>query len=68
MNACTHARTGVVTSHPVTGSYQPGSSHAATNVCDRPECIAEAIAWVERMTRKPAHHVLDADRKTGAPA
>jgi len=40
---CTHPRTGVVTTHPEPGSYSTGS-HAATNVCDLPECIAEAIA------------------------
>lgn len=56
MSACRHPRTGVVTTHP--GSYETGS-HAATNVCDRPECIAEAVAWVERMTRRPAYHVRD---------
>jgi hypothetical protein len=56
---CTHPRTGRVTSHP--GVYVEGS-HAATSVCDRPECIDEAVAWVERVTRKPAHHVLDAQK------
>jgi hypothetical protein len=58
VSACTHDRTGIVTTHPVPGSYDNGS-HASTNVCDEAECIADAIAWVERYTRKPAHHVPD---------
>ena len=62
--ACTHLRTGIVTSR--LDDSQNGS-HAATSVCDQPECIAEATAWVERMTGKPAHHVLDA-RKAEVPA
>jgi hypothetical protein len=61
---CDHPRTGIVTSHP--NGYVEGR-HAATNVCDQPDCIAEAIAWVERMTRKPAHHILD-QQKTEVPA
>lgn len=56
---CTHPRTGIVTSHP--NGYVEGR-HAATNVCDLPECIAEAIAWVQRMSGKPAHHLLDAQK------
>lgn len=56
MTPCTHPRRGIVTSHPA--GYTNGS-HAATNVCDRPDCIAEAIAWVERVTGKPAFHVVD---------
>ena len=54
---CTHPRTGVVTSHP-DGNYQ-GGSHAATDVCDQPECIAEAMKWVKRYARRKAYHVPD---------
>ena len=70
MTACVHPRTGVVTSHdPKPGLFKaaPLGAHAVTPVCNLPECIAEATAWVERMTRKPAHHVLDA-QKTEVPA
>lgn len=54
---CTHPRTGVVTSHRGRGRYD--GPIAVTPVCDRPECIDEALAWVARMSRKPAHHVSD---------
>ncbi|HEY2086296.1 MAG TPA: hypothetical protein VGH54_09755 [Mycobacterium sp.] len=60
---CTHPRTGVVTSGPWTAA---SGSHAATNVCDRPECIAEATAWVERVTRRPA--IYRRDEKAEVPA
>ena len=53
---CPHPRTGRVTTHPM--GYTNGP-HAATNVCDLPECIAEAVEWVQRMTGKPAKHVRD---------
>ena len=54
---CSRPRTGIVTSRPLGGIED---SYAATPVCDLPECIAEATAWVERMTHgKKAHHVPD---------
>lgn len=56
MTACFHERTGRVTTHP--GGYTNGA-HAATGVCNLPECIAEALAWAERMTGLPAFHVRD---------
>ena len=54
---CNHTRAGVVTSHSL--PVPEGVSHATTPVCDRPECIAEALAWVARMTRQVAVHVPD---------
>jgi hypothetical protein len=56
MTACRHARKGVVTSRPGNGSC----SHAP--VCERPECIAEAIAWAKRWTGQAAHHTPDLER------
>ena len=56
MTACTHTRTGTVTSRPLGGIED---SHAATRVCNRPECIAEAVAWVERVSGRKAYHVAD---------
>lgn len=56
MTPCHHAPTGVVTSRPGDGSC----SHAP--VCERPECIAEALAWAARWTGKPAHLVPDLER------
>jgi hypothetical protein len=54
---CNHPTAGTVTSH------QHGMSdeqHASTRVCDLPDCIAEAFAWVTRMSHgKPVHHVRD---------
>jgi hypothetical protein len=56
MTECTHARTGVVTSRHHSLSDE---SHAETKVCSLPECIAEALTWVTRVSGKPAFHVLD---------
>ena len=57
MTECTHTRTGTVTSHTHGMSDEP---HASTRVCDLPECIAEAVEWVTRMSHgKPAHHLRD---------
>ena len=54
---CQHPRTGIVTSRPLGGIED---SYAATRVCDRSECIAEAMAWVTKTTYgKPAFHVRD---------
>jgi len=60
---CTHPRTGVVTSQRERGRYD--GPIAVTPVCDRRECIDEALAWVTRMSRKPAHHVLDGSEGGG---
>lgn len=48
---CNHKRKGRVF------AGEPGE--ASTTVCDRPECIADAIEWAEAQTRKPAQHVPD---------
>jgi len=58
VNPCDHLpRTATVT------SQQHGMSdeaHAATRVCDRPECVDEALTWVSRvMYGRPAFLVLD---------
>jgi hypothetical protein len=50
MTVCNHAPKGVVTSRPGNGSC----SHAP--VCERPECIAEALAWAARWTGTTANH------------
>lgn len=54
---CRHKRKGIVT----TGKYVTGEPHAATNCCDRPACIDDAIRWVNQtaMTRT-GHFVRDA--------
>lgn len=49
---CRHARRGIVT------AGGPGA-HAATNVCDRPPCIADAIRWAETITGLSARHIPD---------
>jgi hypothetical protein len=57
MNACTHPRTGRVSTNPQGYTERP---HAATSVCDLQECIEEALAWVTRVTfGLPAFHVRD---------
>lgn len=54
MSTCTHPKTGVVTSDPA-GVREKG---AQSPVCNLPACITEAEAWVRRVSRKPAFHVL----------
>lgn len=54
---CDHARRGIVRAGDPAGAY------AATNVCDRAECIADAKEWAEAQVRQPATHVRDADRE-----
>ena len=55
MNACTHPRTGRVSTNPQGYTERP---HAATSVCDLQECIEEALAWVTRVTfGLPAFHM-----------
>lgn len=56
---CSHPRTGIVTSHPNGRTDEP---HAATNVCELPECLEEAMAWVGRMTHgEPGFYVADVE-------
>lgn len=53
---CTHSRRGIVTS----GAYTNGEPHAATNVCDRPDCIEDAKLWVNRIIlARTAHYIPD---------
>ena len=55
---CGHPVAGVVTTPPA-GVHEEG---AQAPVCAQPACIDEAVAWVERVTRKPAHHLLDVQK------
>jgi hypothetical protein len=56
---CSHKRRGIVTS----GKYTPGEPHAATNVCDRAECIEDAKRWVNQtVMARTAHYVPDGAR------
>lgn len=57
---CQHARKGIVKA----GEWE--GTHASTAVCDRPECIADAIEWATTMTHLPAEFIPDT-RKQGAP-
>ena len=57
MTACQHAKTGRVTSLPDLGLTN--AQHAATRVCDLPGCIAEALAWVQRVSGRTARHIPD---------
>lgn len=54
---CDHRRAGIVTAGGGTGE-----PHAATNVCDRPECIADAVEWARASTGLTPEHRRDADR------
>lgn len=50
---CPHGRQGIVT------SGGPGQAHAATDICERPSCIADAIEWAEAITGLPAAYRPD---------
>jgi hypothetical protein len=56
MTACNHERKGVV----ISGAGEGRCSHAP--VCERPECVAEALAWAAHWTGLPARHLLDAQK------
>jgi hypothetical protein len=43
-----HASAVIVTNQP--GAYVSTRSHRSTWVCDRPECVLDAMAWVRRGT------------------
>jgi hypothetical protein len=60
MRQCTHARKGIVTTHP--NGYSPDGGHAARNCCDRPDCIRAAISWCASKANRTAYYVADADR------
>ena len=49
-----HERTGIVTS-----GGGPGEGHAAVNVCDRTDCIRDALSWCSTITGLGSRHVLD---------
>lgn len=53
---CTHTRTGLVTSRPLGGIEE---SYAAAPVCDSRECIDAELAWVARVSGKPARYIRD---------
>ena len=60
---CKHARKGIVTSHPEGFSpFNVAEGHAATNTCDRPACIEDAIEWASIISGRPAVYVPDASR------
>lgn len=50
---CRHKRKGIVKAGEWDGA------HASHTVCDRSECIADAIVWAETMTRLPARFIPD---------
>lgn len=56
MTACTHTKSGLVTSRPLGGIED---SYAATRVCDLPECHQEAYEWVERVSQRTPYYVAD---------
>jgi hypothetical protein len=63
MKDCTHARRGIVTSHPNGLPGHDGGPHAARSCCDRPECIDAGVRWVASMTNMPGHFVSDRTRR-----
>lgn len=56
---CKHKRRGIVRS----GDLTADEPYAATNVCDRPACIDDAIRWVNQtVLARTAHYVPDGAR------
>lgn len=53
---CNHVRKGRV----VAGD--PHGPHASTNVCDRQECIVDAMKWAYAVTRDEPRHIPDAEQ------
>lgn len=49
---CKHVRRGRVEA----GDPHSGP-HASTQVCDRPECIADALLWAKAMTHLEGRHL-----------
>lgn len=55
---CRHARKGIVTT-----GVPMGQGHASTQVCDRAECIADAIEWARAVSGgKDADYIPDGAR------
>lgn len=50
---CRHARRGLVS------AGDPHGAFASTQVCDRAECIADALEWAQAEVRQPATHRPD---------
>lgn len=48
---CRHKPRGIVSA----GDPEDGP-HASTYVCDRPECIKDAMEWAETFTRSTSSH------------
>lgn len=61
---CGHPVAGLVTTEP-TGVRVQG---AQSPVCAQPACIAEATAWVKRMSRKTTAYHMPAEQKVEVPA
>lgn len=62
---CRHVRKGIVTNQ--TGPYDPNLPHAASQVCDRPECIVAVGRWVSGATGMVAYYRADADKTRWIP-
>lgn len=54
---CRHKRKGIVKA----GEWE--GTHASTAVCDRPDCIADAIEWAHAQTHLPAEFIPDAPKQ-----
>lgn len=51
---CSHVhKAGYVTNQP--GGYDKDKPLASRTVCAKPSCIDQASAWVEKLTKMPAH-------------
>jgi hypothetical protein len=54
---CKHVRKGIVRAGDPAGAY------ASTQVCDRAECITDAMEWATAQAHESAEHVRDIDRE-----
>jgi hypothetical protein len=55
---CEHKRKGIVTA----GDPKGTGPHAASNVCDRGECIEDAKQWAYASTHCEATHIPDDEK------
>ena len=58
-----HSRAGIVINASQVDGYRADRPHAATVVCERPECRAKASAWVWAMTKENPVYISDRKRQ-----
>jgi hypothetical protein len=56
---CRHKPTRRVSSHEdLRAGYESGEPFASTHVCDRDDCLNDAMLWLWASTRRPDVHIV----------